>query len=163
MTEIEQEKETLTRILTGLEQRGWEAKSVDIGETENISVTSVQEAVEAVFEVDMSNILLKDANGNWGRILCVLGNSPEELVADYTVNHGLDKAMDEIYAEIFPEEEMVDDDLYLSPDQLDDKYNWDGDGEHPKIPRSAWREAVAQNDTISGYWEWVSHKLKEGV
>ncbi|QYY33702.1 hypothetical protein K2O51_31140 (plasmid) [Cupriavidus pinatubonensis] len=51
----------------------------------------------------------------------------------------------------------------LSAEQLDDLYNPDGDGEHPQITRSMWRDAVAQQDTASGYWQWLAHKLQEGV
>ncbi len=50
-------------------------------------------------------------------------------------------------------------DLQLSPEQLDDKYNLDGDGEHPVYPRKAWRDAVAREETLFGYWEWVAYKL----
>lgn len=52
-----------------------------------------------------------------------------------------------------------DQDADLTPEQLDDKYNPHGDGEHPKHTREDWREAVAQEHTISGYWAWVSHQL----
>lgn len=52
-------------------------------------------------------------------------------------------------------------DYQLSPEELDEKYNPDGDGEHPTITRSDWRNAVALDETSSGYWEWLSHKLIE--
>lgn len=50
-------------------------------------------------------------------------------------------------------------DYDLTAVQLDDKYNSDGDGEHPGFPRSEWREAVACEETTCGYWDWVWHKL----
>ncbi|CAB5555712.1 Uncharacterised protein [Stutzerimonas stutzeri] len=50
-------------------------------------------------------------------------------------------------------------DLELNAEQLDDKYNACGNGEHPMFTRSMWREAVSQQDTLSGYWGWVSHKV----
>ncbi|PMV89753.1 MULTISPECIES: hypothetical protein [unclassified Pseudomonas] len=50
----------------------------------------------------------------------------------------------------------------LTPSQLDEKYNPDGGGEHPDYTRSDWREAVAQEYTLSGYWEWVAHTLSLG-
>lgn len=50
-------------------------------------------------------------------------------------------------------------DYQLSPDQLDGKYNPDGDGQHPDYQRKDWREAVDNHGTISGYWEWVRHML----
>ena len=51
------------------------------------------------------------------------------------------------------------DDIGLSPKQLDDKYNEDGDGEHPKFPRATWRTQVAEQWTVSGYWEWVFSQI----
>lgn len=52
-------------------------------------------------------------------------------------------------------------DADLTPEQLDDKFNPNGDGEYPLFTRADWREAVAQEYTISGYWAWVHHKLNE--
>lgn len=51
-------------------------------------------------------------------------------------------------------------DHHLTGAQLDDKYNPDGDGQHPDIGRSEWRAAVDHQETISGYWDWVAHQLK---
>jgi hypothetical protein len=53
----------------------------------------------------------------------------------------------------------VNNDHCLTPDQLDDKYNPDGDGEHPTHTRFDWRQALAEQSTISGYWVWVHHVL----
>jgi hypothetical protein len=52
-------------------------------------------------------------------------------------------------------------DYDLTPEQLDDKYNPDGGGEHPEITREDWAQAVEQGETSSGYWGWLSHKLIE--
>lgn len=54
---------------------------------------------------------------------------------------------------------IIAEDAPLNADQLDDKYNHDGDGEHPLFTRADWRDAVAIEDTISGYWVWVAYKL----
>ncbi|NMG29610.1 hypothetical protein [Aromatoleum evansii] len=35
------------------------------------------------------------------------------------------------------------------------------DNEHPEWPRAQWREAVAADDTLQGYWQWVAHRLSE--
>jgi hypothetical protein len=51
-------------------------------------------------------------------------------------------------------------DSLLSPEQLDNKYNPNGDGEHPEYLRSMWREAVVQEQTYDGYWSWVSYCIK---
>lgn len=47
----------------------------------------------------------------------------------------------------------------LSPNQLEKKYSPDGGGQHPQFPRRQWREAVANDATLLGYWFWVSHEL----
>lgn len=32
--------------------------------------------------------------------------------------------------------------------------------EHPACPKSAWRSEVANDHTVLGYWEWVSHSVE---
>ena len=54
---------------------------------------------------------------------------------------------------------VLTEDLGCPGSQLDDKYNPEGDGEHPVITRAEWREAVAQQHTVSGYWDWVGHEI----
>lgn len=57
-------------------------------------------------------------------------------------------------------------DQWLSAEDLDNKYNPEGCGEHPTFPRSHWREAVANEGTVSGYWQWCKHMLElkaEGI
>lgn len=51
-------------------------------------------------------------------------------------------------------------DSELSADDLDWKYNFDGNGEHPVYSQALWRDAVASEDTFSGYWIWVAHQLR---
>jgi hypothetical protein len=51
-------------------------------------------------------------------------------------------------------------DYGLTADQLDDKYNPDGFGEHPGYLQAHWREAVWAENTISGYWKWVVYQLQ---
>lgn len=51
-------------------------------------------------------------------------------------------------------------DYGLSADQLDAKYNPDGDGEHPLYTRKLWQDAVHCGLTIVGYWDWVEYKLE---
>jgi hypothetical protein len=56
-------------------------------------------------------------------------------------------------------QEIMKEDLGLPGGALDDKYNPEGDGEHPVVTRQEWREAVAQQETVSGYWDWTAHKI----
>ena len=46
-------------------------------------------------------------------------------------------------------------------EQLDAEFNPDGDVEHPVITRSMWRQAVRQEETLLGYWQWVEAQLWE--
>ena len=60
---------------------------------------------------------------------------------------------------IFPNEYRED--LELTAEQLDDKYNSNGDGEHPLITREDWRNAVAAHVTINGYWDWLEYRMDQ--
>lgn len=60
---------------------------------------------------------------------------------------------------IFPPEYAED--LDMSAEQLDDKYNQDGDGEHPVITAEAWRAKVADHGTRQGYWEWLEYRMTQ--
>lgn len=51
--------------------------------------------------------------------------------------------------------------LQSKAEELDDQYNPDGDGEHPTYLREDWRRAVADQDTLFGYWLWVASMLWE--
>ena len=55
------------------------------------------------------------------------------------------------------------DDASLDAEELADKYaGEDGSwGEHPIFRRQEWREEVANDDTLQGYWAWVVSKLNE--
>lgn len=47
-------------------------------------------------------------------------------------------------------------DFSLDLDGLHAKYNPTGDGgEHSYYTRAGWREAVEQDATLAGYWDWV--------
>ena len=59
---------------------------------------------------------------------------------------------------------MLDaDDASLDAEELADKYaGEDGSwGQHPIFRRQEWREEVANDDTLQGYWAWVVSKLEE--
>lgn len=47
----------------------------------------------------------------------------------------------------------------LSADELDARYNPDGDGEHPRYTRADWRDAVSNHDTSLGYWAWLEEQI----
>jgi len=49
----------------------------------------------------------------------------------------------------------------MTADQLDEKYNPDGDGEHPYFPRATWRDEVFNQLTLVGYWDWVVYQISD--
>lgn len=49
----------------------------------------------------------------------------------------------------------------LNADQLEALYSPTGGGQHPHFTRADWREAVAGDDTISGYWPWVHGRIQD--
>ena len=51
----------------------------------------------------------------------------------------------------------------LTAEQLDAKYNPDGDGEHPSWPREEWQGAAYEGNTLLGYWQWVEMKIWESA
>jgi hypothetical protein len=59
------------------------------------------------------------------------------------------------------ERALLDTDFALDADMLDDKYNPNGDGQHPVFLREHWRGHVAQQNTLAGYWQWVEHSLNK--
>lgn len=52
-------------------------------------------------------------------------------------------------------------DISMSAEELDSKYNPEGDGEHPAYTRQNWTFHVSSGHTLLGYWEWVSTLISE--
>ena len=52
-------------------------------------------------------------------------------------------------------------DSSLTADELEEKYNPEGGGEHPVFHRAHWRQDVSRELTIKGYWEWVRDVIQE--
>lgn len=82
------------KIIRGLINAGWGLDRVFDGE-EDVPVTTVSQALHVIFSVDMAHLHVKNpATGETGWVWFVLGNEPEEVAADYTVN--LSEAIDPI-------------------------------------------------------------------
>lgn len=80
------DREAITLILTGLVEKGHTVYGVidDIWDKENVTLTSdPNEAAALVCEVDEAFVYLDDREAY---IYFVLGNDPEEVACDYTVN-----------------------------------------------------------------------------
>lgn len=52
-------------------------------------------------------------------------------------------------------------DIDLTAEQLDAKYNPNGDGEHPKHTRGEWVGEVFALSTLRGYWDWVVSEIEQ--
>lgn len=75
-----------TQIIRGLIHKGWRLDRVYDGE-EDISVVTVGQALAAIFAVDDAYLHVRlPATGDTGWVRFVLGNDPEEVVCDHTVN-----------------------------------------------------------------------------
>lgn len=75
-------------LIHKLQKAGLVVQAVDDGgEIVNIKETKQLEnrklAVDTVVSVDFSHIILKNANGDRARIVIVLGNDPDEIIADW--------------------------------------------------------------------------------
>lgn len=57
------------------------------------------------------------------------------------------------------ESRILDHDVELTAEQLDEKYNPEGNGEHPLLRKTNWIDAVKKEDTRSGYWDWVAEAV----
>jgi predicted fused transcriptional regulator/phosphomethylpyrimidine kinase len=74
------------QVIRALKAAGYKLLHVDNGE-ENVKVTTATEAIEAIFEVDQAWLLVLDPDtGAQGCVFFVLGNDPEEVVCDHTIN-----------------------------------------------------------------------------
>ncbi|MEI2421068.1 hypothetical protein V6O07_12410, partial [Arthrospira platensis SPKY2] len=36
-------------------------------------------------------------------------------------------------------------------------------GEHPDYPREDWKHEVANDETVNGYWTWVTLRIEEAA
>lgn len=52
-------------------------------------------------------------------------------------------------------------DMNLNADELDEKYNPHGGGQHPVLTKAHWRSDVLHQVTMAGYWDWVSQTARD--
>lgn len=83
--------------LNRLDSAGWKPYAVDQHDDE-VNVNSVYDAVKHVMEVDEAFVLVQHREtGKTGWVFFVLGNDPEEVICNHTVNLSevLDPLMEE--------------------------------------------------------------------
>lgn len=74
----------IQQTIRALRDAGWELDSVWDGE-ESTPVTSYPQAVDDIMSVDQAHLYVKK-DGAEGWVFFVLGNDPDEVINDYTVN-----------------------------------------------------------------------------
>lgn len=93
MSAPESDRAAIRQIVRAVRASGWVLTSVNNGE-EHIPVTNEDEAIKAIFEVDEATLVFNEGTptGQRGWVYFVLGNDPEEVAADYTINlsHAID-------------------------------------------------------------------------
>lgn len=60
-------------------------------------------------------------------------------------------------------DQVLEVDKSLNEEQLGFKYNSYGGGRHPIFKEEEWRSAVAQGDTLLGYWDWVAGEIEQAI
>lgn len=75
----------ITQIVRALDKAGWIPTRVDYGDGEYVIAHGVPETVDEVVAVDDAFVIVqRGTRDGWVRF--VLGNDPDEVVCDYTVN-----------------------------------------------------------------------------
>jgi hypothetical protein len=54
-------------------------------------------------------------------------------------------------------------DVESTVEDLQNRYNPDGDGEHPLFTQLEWRLEVVLNETLEGYWAWVKAEIDKRI
>lgn len=103
--ELDAEQDGLLKVLKALAGQGWLLHYVQDG-GETTQPQTVEQAVEDASAVDEAWIhLIKDAgtpDQATGYVQLVWGNSPIELIADHTTNHGFGEAVDAALRSVWP-------------------------------------------------------------
>lgn len=78
----------IEQTIRALRAAAWELDFVDDGGDEKVPVTTEPEAIDAIMAVDVSWLHVKRTDGRFdnGYVFFVLGNDPEEVICDHTVN-----------------------------------------------------------------------------
>lgn len=87
-----------------------------------------------------------------------------EFSMDWSIGDGHEKVIEPEIVSVADLGGEVVKDRDLGRLELEDKYDDGmGGGEHPLHTRAQWKHCVAEDDTASGYWDWVYHKVQEEV
>lgn len=84
MTAPKTDEAAIRAIIRALRAAGWILTDVHDGEEEVVTTTE-NDAIEAITAVDAARLYVT-RQGKVGHVFFVLGNDPEEVACDYTVN-----------------------------------------------------------------------------
>lgn len=79
------DRDGITQAVETVIAAGWKLEFAHNGE-EEIRTSDVKAAVDAIMEVDEGSIHFAAVDESYGYLFLVLGNAPDEVVCDYTVN-----------------------------------------------------------------------------
>lgn len=154
------EKAIVRAAVRGLIKHGYHVSLFDGMETAvkpTQDIDAVMAEVQACDEEWLNARIPDPANpGKWltvGQLYVLYGNSPWEVLADYHVK--LEPMLADANTLADKLEKLLGGHHCGATLQLYCEH------EQPLAPRQQWREAVANDDTISGYWEWAAHQLTD--
>lgn len=84
---IKKELANVRALMVELESNGWRVAEVEDGEVQ-ADVQSINEAMSLVEDVDYSVLVFKNSAGAWHSVTVILGNSPAEVIADWSFHIG---------------------------------------------------------------------------
>lgn len=85
MTAPGSDRAGIRQVIRALRAAGYDLVAVDDGGEERIKVRTEADAIDAIMAVDCAHLIVKNTEHR-GWIFFVLGNSPEEVICDHTVN-----------------------------------------------------------------------------
>lgn len=85
MTAPKDDRDGVLQTFRALIAAGWTEPSVWDGEEET-RVTTEAQAADIVMSVDQAHLHVKGPLGSQGWVFFVLGNDPDEVICDHTVN-----------------------------------------------------------------------------
>lgn len=85
MTAPTSDRAGIVQTFEALKKAGWTDPSVWDGE-EDTPVTTAKEAADIVMNLDQARLYVKGPLGSEGWVFFVLGNDPDEVICDHTVN-----------------------------------------------------------------------------
>jgi hypothetical protein len=101
---LDLEQAGLLKVLQHLDDHGW--RPIELWDTEEWLVfgngVTMQAKVNEAAQTDMATLRLRHDDGRIGSIGLVWGNSPIELIADYTLDHGFEGAVEAAQRSVWP-------------------------------------------------------------